>query len=148
MNIVEAENFQGAFLERYKDTETLCQSDRKVAAMHFGGVTVECLLKAIILDKLPPNTDRVWKNNSNSPGHTTTNPGHKLHEAVKRNPHLFQRVQQFPEVIRWINAVENPSQHFIDMRYSDKQIADTDYKSWYSDYKSLIRWLQIQATRI
>jgi hypothetical protein len=32
------EDYQGAFLARHKDTETLDASARKVAAMHFGGV--------------------------------------------------------------------------------------------------------------
>lgn len=33
------EDYQTAFFERHKDTEILCSSSRKVAAMHFGGFT-------------------------------------------------------------------------------------------------------------
>lgn len=35
------EDYQAAFLQRHMDTETLCHSDRKVAAMHFGGITID-----------------------------------------------------------------------------------------------------------
>ncbi len=37
------EDYQAAFMERHIDTQTLYPV-RKVGAMHFGGVTIECLL--------------------------------------------------------------------------------------------------------
>ena len=43
------EDYQSAFLQRHQDTEILHQSKRKIAAMHFGGITIECLLKSMIL---------------------------------------------------------------------------------------------------
>ena len=79
------EDYQAAFIQRHVDTETLCKSTRKIAAMHFGGVTIECLLKS-------------RKTDSNSPGHTITNPGHSYIEALKRHNRLQSRVQKFPEV--------------------------------------------------
>ncbi|NES17561.1 MAG: hypothetical protein F6K41_01060 [Symploca sp. SIO3E6] len=142
------EDYQGVFLERHKDTETLCQSKRKVAAMHFGGVTIECLLKAMIFATLPKNATQEWKTDSNNPGHTITNPGHSFIDALKRHNRLYYRVQQFPEVQKWINEVENPSQHFIDMRYCCSEPDDTNYKRWLHAYKSLIGWLEKQATQL
>ena len=42
------EDYQAAFLERHTDTETL-KPLRKIGAMHFGGITIECLLKSLSL---------------------------------------------------------------------------------------------------
>lgn len=144
------EDYQAAFLERYKDTEILCSSNinRKVAAMHFGGITIECLLKSMIFASLPKGASREWKTDSNDPGHTITNPQHNLHDALKRHNRLYSRVQKFPQVMKWLATVETPNQHFIDMRYYGNEPNEENYKHWRSSYKSLLNWLQTQATRL
>jgi hypothetical protein len=143
------EDYQAAFLERHKDTETLDSSARKVAAMHFGGVTIECLLKWMILDSLPKGAKREWKTDFNNPQHTITNPGHSFQDALKRHNKLHDRVQKFPQVMKWLNTVENPNnQHFIDMRYSSREPDNPDYKEWRLAYNRLIDWLQKQSTQL
>ena len=82
------EDYESAFLQRYQDTEILCYSARKVAAMHFGGVTIECLLKSMIFASLHKSAKREWKTDSNNPGHTITNPGHSFQDALKRHNKL------------------------------------------------------------
>jgi len=99
------EDYQSAFLQRHQDTEILFKSHRKIAAMHFGGITIECLLKSMILASVS-------------------------------------------SVIKWINIVENPSQNFIDMRYSSSEPNDDKYKEWLSAYTGLKQWLQKQATQL
>ena len=89
-----------------------------------------------------------WKTDSNNPGHTLTNPGHSFTDALKRHNRLYSRVQNFPDVIKWINIVENPSKNFITMRYSSSEPNDADYKQWLSAYKSLKNWLQKQANQL
>jgi hypothetical protein len=142
------EDYQAAFLERHKDTEILCSSTRKVAAMHFGGCTVECLFKSMILASLPRGANREWKTDSNNPGHTITNPGHSFQDALRRHNRLNSRIDKFPVVKKWIDIVENPNQHFIDMRYCSNEPDDADYKQWLSAYQSLRSWLQKQATQL
>lgn len=139
------EDYQSAFLQRHQDTEILCESNRKIAAMHFGGITIECLLKSMILASV---SNKEWKTKSNNPGHTITNPGHSFTAALTRNNCLYSRVQNYPDVRKWINIVENPSQNFIDMRYSSSEPNDDKYKEWLSAYQSLKRWLQKQATQL
>ena len=143
------EDYQSAFLERHRDTEILFKSHRKIAAMHFGGITIECLLKSMILASV---SSQEWKTKSNNPGHTITNLGHSFTAALTRNNCLYSRVQNYPDVIKWINIVEkpveNPSQNFIDMRYSSSEPNDDKYKEWLSAYQSLKRWLQKQATQL
>lgn len=142
------EDYQAAFLQRHVDTETLCKSGRKIAAIHFGGVTIECLLKSMIFATLPKGVTQEWKTDFNNPGHTITNPGHSYIEALRRHNRLHSRVQKFPEVMKWLNEVENPSQHFIDMRYSCSEPDDASYKGWLDTYQRLIGWLQKQTTRL
>ncbi len=50
------EDYQAAFLARIMDVEALLNSGRRTAAMHFGGVAIECLLKYIICTSLPKNS--------------------------------------------------------------------------------------------
>ncbi len=143
------EDYQGAALERHQDTETLSNSDRKLAAMHFGGCAVECLLKSIILASLPRGVSQEWKTDSNNPGHTIKNPGHSLHNALKQHNRLYSRVQKFPEVMNWLSIVESPyNQHFIEMRYSSNNPDDAEYKTWWLAYNRLRSWLHKQATQL
>ena len=139
------EDYQSAFLQRHQDTEILCKSNRKIAAMHFGGITIECLLKSMILASV---SNKEWKTKSNNPGHTITNPGHSLTAALKSNNRLYSRVQKCEWVVKWINIVEKPSENFITMRYSSSEPNDDKYKEWLSAYTGLKRWLQKQATQL
>jgi hypothetical protein len=112
------EDFQSAYGERDKDTRVLHDSDRKIAAMHLGGVTVECLLKALILSTVP-KAQRMWKTADCDPGHTFANPGHSFKAALKQNNSLNHRVSQNSKVKNWIKIVESPNgEHFINMRCS------------------------------
>jgi hypothetical protein len=142
------EDYQSAFLHRLDDTNALHSANRKIAAMHFGGVTVECLLKAIVLSSLPSGATPEWKTDLNNPGHTITNPGHNFVQAIRCNNRLYSRVQKFKTVMKWLDAIENPSQHFIDIRYSCDEPEDLIYKQWFDTYTRLIKWLQQQATQL
>jgi hypothetical protein len=142
------EDYDSAFLARQQDTGILRNKNRCTAAMHFGGVTIECFLKSIILNNLPRGASREWKTDANNPNHTITNPGHDFQDALRRCNRLNSRVQKFPQVIQWINIVESPQGHFIDMRYSGNEPSEADYKQWLSAYDSLSGWLQKQATQL
>jgi hypothetical protein len=143
------EDYHSAFMERHLDTETLCQSRRKVAAMHFGGVTIECLLKAMIFASLPRGATQEWMTDSYDPGHTFTNPGHSYTEALKRHNRLSSKIDKFREVRKWLEEVEYPNgQHFIHMRYSGIEPDDPNYKRWLYAYQSLNGWLQKQITTL
>lgn len=147
----EMEDYQAAFMQRHLDTEILCrkESERRVAAMHFGGVTIECLLKAMIFATLPKGATQEWKIDSTNPGHTITNPGHSYTEALKRHNRLKSRIDNYPEVQKWLTEVENPnSQNFINMRYCVFEPDDESYKRWLKAYRSLKGWLQKQATQL
>lgn len=142
------ENYQDAFLHRLHDTQVLHESDRKIAAIHFGGITIECLLKSIVLTNIPPGATPEWSTSSNDPGHTISNPGHSFVEALKRHEKLYYRAQKFKPVMKWINDVECPSEHFIDMRYACSDPEDAIYRHWFKTYKSLLGWIQKQSSQL
>lgn len=142
------EDYQAAFVERHKDVGILDQAKRRRAAMHFGGVTIECLLKYMIFVSLPEGAKWEWKTRENDPGHTISNPGHNYLDAIQRNHKLRDRIQQFPEVVKWLSDVENMGCHFIEMRYLGTEPEDIKYRQWKKSYMSLLSWLQKQATQL
>ena len=139
------EDYQAAFLQRNADVLALDTKGRKIAAMHFGGVAIECLLKYMLLVSLPKGAIRDWKTTSNNPGHSMPNPGHSYQNALMYNRRLRDRIQRFPEVRQWLEEVENPICHFIDMRYKGNEPDAAAYQRWHKSYKRLMRWLQNQA---
>jgi hypothetical protein len=142
------EDYQAAFLARHQDTEVLHLSSRQVAAMHFGGVTVECLLKSIIIGNLPRGASGEWKTETNNPGHPITNPGHDFQRALNQCNRLKDRIQRYPKVREWIDIVENPQGHFINTRYCGGEASEDHYKKWLFAYNSLISWLRKQASTL
>lgn len=129
------EDYQAAFMERHIDTETLYPV-RKVGAMHFGGVTIECLLKAIICNTLPGVTSHNLRT-------------HSYTELLKQHNKLKSRIDNFAEARKWLDQVENPmGQHFIDLRYSGVEPDESNYKLWQHAYKSIGSWLLKQATQL
>ena len=142
------EDYEGAFLERVRDVEVLDSAGRRIAAMHFGGVTIECLLKYMIFTSLPENAKREWKTDTNNPGHTIKNPGHNYEDALRCYNRLRDRVQQSPYVRKWLQEVENPNGPYIDVRYLGTSPDDETYKRWRKSYHNLKRWLQTQLTQL
>ncbi len=144
------EDYQAAFLARIMDVEALHKNGRRIATMHFGGVAIECLLKYIICTSLPKNSkgECEWKTETNDPGHTINNPGHNYQKAVRCHPRLWDRIQRSPAALKWLNEVENPGNHFIDIRYSGNEPDNEHYQRWLKAYQHLKGWLQKQATTL
>ncbi|MBD2134097.1 hypothetical protein H6F47_17075 [Sphaerospermopsis sp. FACHB-1094] len=129
------EDYQAAFLERHTDTETL-KPLRKIGAMHFGGITIECLLKSIICNTVSGvNTEQLRT--------------HSYMEILKQHNKLKYRIDNFAEARKWLDQVENPmGQHFIDLRYSGVEPDESSYKLWLYAYKSIQSWLIKQAAQL
>lgn len=140
------EDFQAAFFQRHQDVEALHEKKRFIASMHMGGVAIECLLKAMLYVSLPKNArgEKEWKTEGNNPGHSIYNPGHSYQRALRSHKNLYPRVRQHQYVLQWLDKVENPECHFIDMRYIGKEPDIIKYASWYDAYCKLVRWLLAQ----
>src|SRR5579859_2564088 len=141
------EDYYAAFLQRATDVTVLDKNGRRTAAIHLGGVAIECLLKHLLFISLPDDARKEWKTATNDPGHTVTNPGHKYEEALRRHNRLRSSIQQHPFVLAWLNTVERPEGHFIDMRYASKEPSNEKYKRWMESYQSIRDWLEKQTTK-
>lgn len=143
------EDYEAAFLQRVTDVEVLHQAGRYAAAMHFGGVAIECLLKHMILSTLPKSAKKEWKTDTNTPGHTFANPGHSYTNALGcLNQIRFTIERKEKWVLKWFSDVEQPLCHFIDIRYSGTEPDEIAYRKWKQSYSSLLGWLQKQATKM
>ncbi|HEY9802489.1 MAG TPA: hypothetical protein V6D25_19160 [Leptolyngbyaceae cyanobacterium] len=130
------EDYQAAFMYRRLDTHSLSQSGRRVGAMHFGGITIECLIKAIICNTLRGVTSENLRT-------------HSYTELLSKHNRLKSRIDNFSEARKWLDQVENPmGQHFIDMRYSGLEPDDSNYRRWLYAYNSITSWLMKQATQL
>lgn len=142
------EDYSAVFLQRFKDVEVLHQHKRYRAAMHLGGITIECLLKALIWASLPTDASgkKFWKTETNAPGHAIENPEHNYTRAINAiqqcNRGLHNHIRRFPKVLEWLREIEQPDIHFIAMRYEAYEPDAQLYQNWYSSYKRFIGWLQ------
>ncbi|MHA1772876.1 MAG: hypothetical protein ACTSXO_01960 [Candidatus Heimdallarchaeota archaeon] len=138
------EDFEAVYQERMLDTEMLYHQERYIAAMHFGGISIECLLKAMIVDF---HNLTEWKTDSTHPGHTIHNPGHDLIKAIRTINQLWSNVQRNPQVLTWLNQVEYPFiEHYIDLRYLGNEPDEKRHKEWFEAYTKLKIWLVKQST--
>jgi hypothetical protein len=145
------EDYYAAFLRCAEDVDALHKQKRCIAAMHFGGVAVECLLKYMILASLPKNATKDWYDGTDETknhGHTMTNPGHDYSEASNRHNRLRSHIEKRRDVHGWLLDIEKPYGHFIDMRYSHKEPEEKMYKEWMWKYRELIKWLQTEGMQV
>lgn len=134
------EDYASAFVERAQDQAVLAKADRRIAAMHMGGIVIECRLKSLIFRGFPP-TMHVWKTDDHDPGHNITNPGHNLQNALKRCPKLYAKAQK-NNILPWLATIQNPCGDFIQLRYSSYKVSDKDYSQWVKAYRILIDWIE------
>jgi hypothetical protein len=91
------EDYHAAFLRCAQDVEALHEQKRRIAAMHFGGVAIECLLKYMLIASLRKDAIKAWYDGTDETkeyGHTITNPGHDYREALKRHNKLRSHIEK------------------------------------------------------
>jgi len=139
------EDFSSAYLKRAIDTNVLIESQRRCAAQHFGGFTIECFLKSLIVEI---NSIDDCISNTNGVQHGIKNPGHELFTALKYIPELRHRLHQFPHMISYLNLIQQPSDHYISIRYNGAEVSQEQFNKWLEAYKSLLGWLIKQSTQL
>jgi hypothetical protein len=157
------ENFRKAYLERLDDKKCLEGASRRLATMHVGGVVIECMVKAMRVE-----SDRIaeWHIPSETCSHCRTeikagkpqphgvkNPGHNLMLAIQHWPRLWNRLtsmnrSQRDTFIHCISLLENPSVHFIDLRYEYDIPNDDEFGQWCEAFKRFHAWLCQQDQRL
>ncbi|HLN61737.1 MAG TPA: hypothetical protein VK464_09315 [Symbiobacteriaceae bacterium] len=144
------EDFQGAYIERALDTAALQTANRRVGTMHLGGMTIECLLKHMIVTY---HRVRGWDLPSvREPGVLVTNPGHDVVAAARRMVRLQDRIDRNPAVRAWLQEIRFPGRlmhpepgrvwvTFESARYDSRLPTDPAYTTWCTAYSELRKWL-------
>src|SRR5215469_5479280 len=103
------EDYHAAFLRCVDDVKALDEKGRRVAAMHFGGVAVECLLKHMLVSSIPQGATKEWYNSRREStwnyGHRIENPGHEYNSVLSQHRALELRVDDDPGVRKLLSDV-------------------------------------------
>jgi hypothetical protein len=147
------EDYASAHLERAIDQSILDKGDRRIAAMHIGGIAIECRLKALILGHFPVN-QRYWKPHPKSEDQPSqhcniSNPGHNLEQALNKLEELGVITSPGRQIRDALTAIQNPlPKHpnigFINLRYYGSFLEASDYELWQANYQTLTTWLNRQ----
>lgn len=145
------EDFHGAYVERALDTVALQTANRRMGTMHLGGMTIECLLKHMIVTY---HGVTEWDRPSvREPGVLVENPGHDVVSAADRLSLLQDRINRDPAVRTWLHQIRFPMMHpergklwvtFESARYDSRVPTDAAYATWCTAYKELRKWLMEQ----
>jgi hypothetical protein len=136
------EDYCSAFRERAIDTHILQKANRSVGCVHNGGVTIECILKAIVIKQ---NAIIRWKDPRNPASIGIENPGHDLMRAISLVPVLRRRLSATPGMEDNIRQLQRPIKNYIFMRYENNSILPSQkYSEWLVAYKKVLHWIHSQ----
>ncbi|WP_120750171.1 hypothetical protein [Paenibacillus ginsengarvi] len=142
---VDIEKFDRAYHERSIDLSQIKQM-RRIAAMHLGGVIIECLIKSIIVKYYGINQrNRIteWiatRNIPRSGRNIIQNPSHRLFQGIQLITPLFNRVDT--NIIAFLNVLQRPNGiEYIDLRYHSGNITNQQYEDWLKAYTAIRAWL-------
>lgn len=133
------EDYERAFQERAIDTHALLNANRNVGAVHFGAITIECLLKTMIVERFSIDN---WLKNNNGTVHGITNPGHELISALHTIPELRSRIPQ--NLLTYFEILQTPRLNYIDMRYDGEELDENEFDNWCEAYRRVRAWLIAQ----
>lgn len=137
------EDYYSAFLSRSLDTDHLFDGKRTVATVHMGAISIECLLKSIIVARYSIDG---WGSNQDGRMHGITNPGHELIDAINKIPEIRKRIPA--SMLTYFEKLQKPKIHYIDMRYDGIDLIDKDIEEWNAAYKRVRAWLLAQRSNI
>jgi hypothetical protein len=144
------EDYAGAHHARRQDVEALlaCVPARTTAAAHLGGVTIECRLKAILVDYHQLSN---WNDISRRPrdplsGQSIARPGHGLLSTLRQIDAIYRKARTDRLMLIHLNRVMHPSGatvgDFIDLRYASAELEGQTLADWRNSLKYVLGWLQ------
>lgn len=140
------DDYPSAFISRCLDTKRLHTQERKIAAMHLGGIVIECFLKktCFIYHGISK-----WGDVSVRTRTIVQNPKHRISNAIKLISNLHMRANASPIIMNAIRKVQEPcGQDYILWRYQGVEPSQVDFDDWYNSYKLLLKWLILQSKTI
>lgn len=143
------ENYDLAHKNRLADIKVLLSGKEKrgTAAIHLGGVAVECRLKALII--LYHKIDK-WDDPSRRPkdskfGQPIARTGHSLIGAIRIMPEIYAKAKADPLFLGHLSNINSPIGStvvdFIALRYSSANISNESITIWQESFNYVLGWL-------
>jgi hypothetical protein len=143
------ENYETASAARRIDADLLLagQTPRAIAAVHLGGVAVECKLKALVAKY---HNISEWDEDSRRPkdprsGQSIPRPGHGLLAAIRLMDTLYRKAKTDPRFLNHLSRVMHPagatSLDFIDLRYVGSDLDANALNDWRESFRYVLSWL-------
>lgn len=144
------EDYAGACESRLKDVTALleCVPPRSVAAVHLGGIAIECRIKALILDY---HEIANWDDPSRCPKdpmrkQPVTRPGHSLIAGLRLMSDLYRKALADRLFIEHLESLTHPAGStaldFIDLRYHADELGNETLHNWRRSLKYIQSWLE------
>ena len=143
------ENYAAAYEARLSDVETLLapETPRAVAAVHLGGVAVECRLKALAVTyhKITEWGQEGARARDPWKGKSIARPGHSLVPIVKLMNELYQKAKNDARFLTHLDALVHPTGatqvDFIDLRYAGDEVERDALQGWRRSFEYVCGWL-------
>jgi hypothetical protein len=148
------EDFVGACLERKKDTEALLKLKKhNIAALHLGGITIECRLKSLLIlyHSISEWNEKSRRRNDSMFNQQIQNPGHSLVTALRHMPKLYQLARSDKQLLKHLNCIIYPfgatSTDYISLRYFC-QASQFQHDEWKKSFEYVYGWLKKNEAKI
>lgn len=131
------ENYESVAKSRLKDWEVLSNEKKKVGAIHFGGIVIECMLKGIICSEYPGIVEdgHNWIDGAIS----TSRPSHDI-DSTRYRTWLEDIYDDMTlDVSANLTYVAKPEgKSYIDYRYvPEEDVSDTVFEKWEEAFLSV-----------
>lgn len=148
------EDFAGACSERKKDAEALLKlKDHNIAALHLGGVSIECRLKSLLADyhRISEWDEKSRRKKDSMFNQPINNPEHSLTTALRHMPELYQAAKSDQQLLKHLNRLIYPLGktyvNYIGLRYV-AQASPTQRDEWKKSFDYVYGWLEKNEVRI
>lgn len=140
------ENYSSAASHRYSEAQILLAHSKYVAAVHMGGVSIECKLKEllIIYHRITNWSDKSQRLKDPKYGSVINRPGHGLLECLKKMDALYSRAKTDSNFIRHMDRLRHPrggGMDFIELRYFGGELTTQEIDDWRESYRYVWGWI-------
>jgi HEPN domain-containing protein len=129
----DVRRFKVAALQRFEDAQILLDNDRATGAVYLAGYAVECLLKAVLLDRTPKSKQQaIWDSFRGKAGHNLDSLQYAVRRAGVPLPSELHR--DFLKVSSWTT----------DLRYYTGSKKRDDAQDFLQSAARVLKWLEGQ----
>lgn len=147
---MQMEDYAGAYESRLSDVRALLglPSPRTIAAVHLGGVAIECRLKDLVLayHKIASWNEKGSRPKDTWLGKPIARPGHGLASIMRLMNDLYQKGKNDKNFLTHLNRLMHPTGatqvDFIELRYTSTEVSKASLKDWNESLEYICGWLK------